>query len=46
MSEIKKVLENIQPIIVIPVKTGIQRIQKLLDSCFRRSDRLIEFLNL
>jgi len=36
----------IQPIIVIPVKTGIQRIQILLDSCFRRSDSLIDFLRL
>jgi hypothetical protein len=33
-------------IIVIPVKTGIQEIQILLDSCFRRSDNFLDFLRI
>jgi hypothetical protein len=32
------------PIFVIPAKAGIQLIQVVLDSCFRRSDGFSEFL--
>jgi len=33
-----------KPVIVIPVKTGIQRNQVLMDSRFRGSDGLKDFL--
>jgi hypothetical protein len=32
------------PIFVIPAKAGIQLIQVVLDSCFRRSDGFFDFL--
>ena len=32
------------PIFVIPAKAGIQLIQTVLDSCFRRSDGFSDFL--
>ena len=32
------------PIFVIPAKAGIQLIQAVLDSCFRRSDGFSDFL--
>ena len=32
------------PIFVIPAKAGIQLIQAVLDSCFRRSDGFFDFL--
>ena len=32
------------PIFVIPAKAGIQLIQRVLDSCFRRSDGFSDFL--
>ena len=30
---------------VIPVKTGIQLFQPVLDSCFRRNDEIINFMD-
>jgi len=32
------------PFLVIPAEAGIQEIQILLDSCFRRSDALLDLL--
>ena len=32
------------PIFVIPAKAGIQLIQVVMDSCFRRSDGFFDFL--
>jgi hypothetical protein len=32
------------PVFVIPAKAGIQLIQVVLDSCFRRSDGFADFL--